>query len=73
MGDHNVAPTFIAITMKLQMEWDTLYTDRGLKNVVSKIIYDNVLLYGRTSEQLIDYFRAVLDVLKHHRATLKLK
>ena len=32
-----------------------------------------MLLYGRTSEQLLDYFITVLDFLKHHRDTLKLK
>ena len=39
----------------------------------SKIIVDCVLLYRRTAEQLLTYFRTVLDVLKHHRATLKVK
>ena len=32
-----------------------------------------MLLYGRTSEQLLAYFRTVVEILKHHRATLKLK
>ena len=59
--------------MKLQMKWETLSKERGLKNVASKIIVDDVLLYGRTAEQIIGYFRTVLDVLKHHRTTLKLK
>ena len=40
------------------------------ENVVSKIIVDDVLLYGCIAEQLLDYFRTVLDVLKRHRATL---
>ena len=43
------------------------------ENVASKIIVDDMLLYGRTSRQLLDYFRTVLDVLKHYHATLKLK
>ena len=34
---------------------------------------DDVLLYGRKSEQLLAYLGTVLDVLKHHHATLKLK
>ena len=73
MGDLNGSPTFVAMTMKLHMEWDTLAKQRGLKNVASKIIVDDVLLYGRTEEQLPAYFRTVLDVLKYHCATLKLK
>ena len=44
-----------------------------MKNVASNIIVDDVLLYARTVGKLLDYFRKVLDVLKHHRATLKLK
>ena len=59
--------------MKLQMEWDTLAKEHSLKNIASNIIVDDMLLYELTAEQLLDYFIAVLDVLKHHRATLKLK
>ena len=44
-----------------------------MKNVASKIIVDDVLLYGRTSDHLLVYFRTFMDVLKHHRATLELK
>ena len=73
MGALNAYPTFVAIVMKLQMEWDTLATEHGLKNISSKIILDDVLLYVRTSEQLLDYFITVLDVLKHHPATPKIK
>ena len=73
MGALNSDPKFVAMIMKLQMEWDTLAKERGLKTVASKIIFDYMLLYRRTSEQLLAYFRTVLDVLKHHRATIKLK
>ena len=69
----NSAPIFVAMMMKLDMEWDTLAKERGLKSILSKIIVDDVLLYGRTEKHLIEYFRTVLEVLKHHRATLKLK
>ena len=34
---------------------------------------DELLLYGSTAEQILAYFRTVLDVLKHHHDTLKLK
>ena len=33
IGDLNAYTTFLATTMKLQMEWDTLSKERGLKNV----------------------------------------
>ena len=31
-----------------------------------------MLLYGRIAKKILAYFRTVLDVLKHHRDTLKL-
>ena len=43
------------------------------ENVASKIIVDDVLLHGRTAGQILDYFKTVLDVLKHHCATLNMK
>ena len=73
MGPLNEAPTFVAMTTKLRMEWDTLSKERGFENVASKNIVDDVLLYGRTAGKILAYFRTVLDVLKHHRATLKMK
>ena len=73
MGDLNTSPTFVAMAMKLQMEWDTLAKDSGQKKCCIKINFDYVLLYGRTAKQLLSYFRTVLEALKHHCATLKLK
>lgn len=45
----------------------------GLTDVRSKVIVDDVLLYGNSEERLLEYFRVVLVVLQHHRATLNLK
>ena len=73
MGDLNADTTFVAMMMKLQMEWDTVAKEREFKFFAYKTIVDDVLLYGCTSRQLLDYFRTVVDVLKHHRATLKIK
>ena len=73
MGDLNAAPTFIAMMMNIKMKWDKLDEESGMENFASKIIFDYVLLYGRTSKKLLAYFRTVLEVLKQHRATLKLK
>ena len=44
-GDLNVDPIFVSMMIKLQMEWDTLAKEYGLKNVASKYIVDDVLLY----------------------------
>ena len=73
MGALNAAPTFVAMMMELKMEWYTLAKECGLENFELKIIVDDVLLYGRTAGQILDYFSTVVDVLKHHRTTLKMK
>ena len=73
MGYLNTASTFVSMMNKLKMEWDTLVKERGLKNVASETIVDDVLLYGITVKNLLEYFRTVLEILKHHRATINLK
>ena len=73
MGDLNAAPTFLATMMNLHMEWYTPDKEHGLTNVTSKMVVDDVLLYGRTSMHFLDYLKTVMDFLKYHRATLKLK
>ena len=55
MGALNSAPTFVAMMMKLQEEWDALARSRGLTNVASKVIIDDVLLYGRKADQMLQY------------------
>ena len=59
----NETPRFLAMMIKLQMEWDKLAKERGIKHDASKIIIDDVLLYGRKSKQLIKYSKTALDVL----------
>ena len=46
MGALNAAPTFVAMKMKLQMEWDASAKENRLKDIESKNIVDYVLLYG---------------------------
>ena len=73
MGALNTYPTFVAINIKLQIEWDTLAKERGFKIVASKIIVDYVLLYGCTAGKILAYFRTIMGVIKHLQAKLKLK
>ena len=47
-GALNAYPTLLEMMTKLQTEWGTLAKDSGLKNVASKIIVDDVLMYRRT-------------------------
>ena len=49
MGALNPAQTFIAMIMKLKIEGYTLAKERGLKNIASKTIVCDVLLYGPTA------------------------
>ena len=56
IGSSNSAPTFLAMTMKLQKKWDTLSKERDLKYVPSKIIVNDLLLYGHTAENILGYF-----------------
>ena len=44
MGTLNAAPTFVAMMMKLQMEWDKLDEEIRLKVFASKINVDDMLL-----------------------------
>ena len=55
------------------MQCYILAKEIGLKNVTSKSIFDDVLLYGRTFDSILSYFRTVMCVLKLHQAKLKLK
>ena len=51
----NATPNILEMMVKLQIKWDTLTKERGLKNVAPKIIVDDLLLYGLTDEQTQDY------------------
>ena len=42
----NTDPTFVSMMINLQMEWVILAKECGLKNVASKVIADDVFLYG---------------------------
>ena len=35
-GEFNAATKFVAMTSKLQNDWDTLSKERGMKNLASK-------------------------------------
>ena len=42
IGGLNTVPTYVAIMMKLKIEWDTLAKERGLNCFSSKMIFDDV-------------------------------
>ena len=45
--------------------------ERQIKGCRRKVIVDDVLVYGRDAEPLLQYFLAVLNVIKHHRDKIK--
>ena len=47
--------------------------EHGIERCGSKVIVDNVLVFRRDPDSLLQYFRVVLEVLKHHHATIKLQ
>ena len=46
MGALNSASTVVAMMMELQRQWQALMEDRGIVDCGSKVIVDNVLVYG---------------------------
>jgi hypothetical protein len=73
MGALNSAATFVAMMTKLKIKWDYLAQQRGITGAGSKVIVDDVLLYGDSVKSLLAYFRCFLEVLQEHRATINLK
>ena len=73
MGALNSAPIFVAMMLTLQRKWDRLVDEQGIEKCGSKVIVDNVLVFGRDPDSLLWYFRVVLEVLKHHCTTVKLQ
>ena len=47
--------------------------EQGIEKCGSKVIVDDVLVFGRDLDSLLRYFRVVLEVLKHHHAMVKLQ
>ena len=73
MGALNSAPIFVAMMLTLRQKWDHLADKQGIVKCRSKVIVDDMLVYGRDPDSLLRYFKVVLEVLKHHRATVKLQ
>ena len=73
MGTLNSAPTFVSMMLTLRELWEGLARGHDIQHCRAKVIIDDVLLYGWDPLTLLKYFRSVLDVLKEHRAMVKLK
>ena len=73
MGALHSATNFVSMMIKLQNKWDTLAKEHELRNFALKIIVDDVLMYGHIAGQILAYFRMVVDFLKHHFPTIKMK
>ena len=73
MGALNLAPIFMAMMLTLRWKWDCLVDEQGIVKCRSKVIVDDILVYERDPDSLLWYFKVVLEVLKHHHATVKLQ
>ena len=73
MGSLNADPTFLTMAMKILKIM--VHIRKGVQSEKHHI-KNNCLWYFTlwiTSEQILEYFRKVLDILKHHRYTINLK
>eukprot|EP00978_Attheya_sp_CCMP212_P001134 scaffold2347_cov26-Attheya_sp.AAC.1 len=69
MGALNAAPVFAAMMKVFQLEWQHKADSAGLRDTGSEVIIDDVILYATEVTTLLQYFRIVLGVLQHYRAT----
>ena len=53
MGALNSAPVFVAMILELQGRWNKLAVERGVTACGSKVIVDNVLVFGREKNNLL--------------------
>ena len=72
MGAKNSMAVFVAMMDVISKEWNDKASTMQIDRVGSKQIVDDVLLYADTPDKLLKYFRIVLSVLMHWRATVKL-
>ena len=73
MGALNSDPTFVAMMNNIQDKWVILSKEGVLAIFGSKRIVYDILLHVSCADKFLTSFCTVLGVLKHHRATIKLK
>jgi hypothetical protein len=82
MGCTNALPFFVAMVDWMRKEWNRKATELGIRgedrpqrrqDPDSKTIVDDILLSAATPEELIRYFRVVLEVLEFYRVSVKLR
>jgi hypothetical protein len=73
MGALNSAPVFVAMMLELQGKWNLLAEQRKIKNCGSSVIVDDVLVFVRDKDELLRYFKCILEILMHYKATINLR
>ena len=53
MGALNLAPIFVVMMLALQQKWDCLAEEQGIMRCGSKVIVDDVLVFGRDPDSLL--------------------
>jgi hypothetical protein len=73
MGMLNSTPVFVAMMLELQGKWNRLTEQCAIKDCGSSVIVDDVLVFGRTKDEYLRYFKCILEVLMHYQATINLR
>ena len=53
MGVLNLAPIFMAMMLTLRWKWDHLVDEQGIEKCGSKVIVDDVRVFGRDPDSLL--------------------
>ena len=73
MGALNSHAIFVCMMTVIQAEWNVLARQRNIFCCGSATIVDDICLWAVNVATMLLYFPVCLEVLKHYRATLKLK
>lgn len=73
MGLTNAHPFFVCVMSILREEWNEKRDEQGLANCDSRVIVDDLILFGKEIITTLAYWRCSLEVLKHYRFTAKLR
>ena len=73
MGFANSHAIFVAMMTVMQTEWHKNAPAAAILYAGSKVIVDDILLYAATVTALLAYWKCMLSVLQHYRATVNLR
>ena len=69
----NSAPVFVAMVMELQGKWNRLAEQQAMKDCGCSVIVNDVHVSGRVKDKLLRYFKCIMEIFMHYRATINLR